>query len=124
VGKTPDEFAFDLYKLLVVAKDDLPSVAHIYHDCTANSASALAGVDAAMTRPAYFGGSLGPVHDSWVALHDAVQKILEDTGINLDDTATALDQAARQYEATDTAAAKALRDLIAQDGDPGRAVDR
>ena len=118
MGKTGEALAADLYKLLVVARNDLPSVADAYHDCAKHSGSAGSGVATAMTRPAYFGGTLGPVHDAWVNLHDKVHKYLADTGRNLDDTGAALELAANQYHDTDTEAGKALDGLLSQNGNP------
>ncbi|WP_213453862.1 hypothetical protein [Rhizomonospora bruguierae] len=118
MGKTGEALAADLYRLLVVARNDLPSVADAYHECAKHSGSAGTGAAAAMTRPVYFGGRLGPVHDAWVDLHEKVHRHLAVTGENLDDAAAALELAARQYHDTDATAGQKLDALLKQNGDP------
>ncbi|MGK3199780.1 hypothetical protein [Amycolatopsis sp. MEPSY49] len=58
-----------------------------------------------MRRPEQFGGdTLGPVYQAYLSLHDTVLGYLSETRTNLDDTATALDKAARHYAAIDQSA--------------------
>jgi hypothetical protein len=113
------DLGVDLYKLRVVAKDDLPSVSAIYGDAVAKYGLARSALDGAMTRPDHFGGgTLGPVHGAWVDLHDAAAKIMKDTKTNLDETAAALAEAADLYAATDQAAAAEFHRLLAERGEP------
>lgn len=113
------DLGVDLYKLLVVAKDDFPSVSAIYGDAVAKYGQARSALDGAMTRPDHFGGeTLGPVHAAWVELHGAVAKFMKDTQTNLDETAASLADAVQAYEATDRAAAKEFDRLLAERGEP------
>jgi hypothetical protein len=82
------DLAVDLYRMLVVAKDDLPSVSTVYGDVIAKYGQARSGLDGAMTRPDHFGGgALGPVHAAWIELHGAAVKFMTDTQTSLNDTA-------------------------------------
>jgi hypothetical protein len=108
----------DLYKLLVVGKDDLPSVAAIYGEAVQMFGNTAKVAADAMRRPEYFGGSLGRVHDSWMALRDTVNRFLSDTQGSLDDTGHALVLAVGAYEASDTVARDKLRSLRQQNGEP------
>jgi hypothetical protein len=111
--------ALDLYDLYTVAKDDLPSVAAIYGDVVARYASARSALDSAMTRPHHFGGgTLGPVHAAWADLHDTAAKFMNDTQRNLDETAAALTEAVKLYEATDHAARDRFNELLNERGEP------
>lgn len=112
------DLGVDLYKLLVVAKDDLPSVSAIYGDAVAKYGQARFGLDAAMGRPDHFGGDPGPVHAAWVDLYTAAEKFMKDTQVNLDDTATALVKAVDAYQAMDRGAAEELRRLRSERGEP------
>ena len=110
------DLGVDLYKLQVVAKNDLPSVAAIYTDA-GNQFSAVANsVDGVMRRPDYFGDTLGPVHSAWVALRDAAASVLATTASSLTDTASVLADCAQRYADTDSAAAQEFNKLCAQDG--------
>jgi hypothetical protein len=109
----------DLYKLLVVAKDDLPSVSAIYGDVVANYGRARSALDGAMTRPEHFGGgALGPVYTAWSDLHGAAAKFMTDTHTNLGETAAALAKAVDMYKESDQGAASQLDRLLAERGDP------
>ena len=112
------DLGVDLYKLLVVAKDDLPSVSAIYGDAVAKYAQVRSELDGVMARPDHFGGDPGPVHAAWVALHGAAAKFMRDTRTNLDDTASALAKAVTVYEANDKGAAEELQRLQAERGEP------
>ena len=112
------DLGVDLYKLLVVAKDDLPSVSAIYGDAVAKYGHARSGLDGVMARPDHFGGDPGPVHAAWVALHGVAAKFMQETRTNLDDTATALVKAVAAYEAIDGGAAEELHRLQAERGEP------
>jgi uncharacterized protein YukE len=117
----PDQGAdlgFDLYKLLVVAKNDLPSVAAIYDDATARFRMIGGSVADTMRRPDHFNGTLGPVYTSWVSLHDTVASMLSSTESSLNDTSKVLADAANRYAETDSAAAKRFADLRHQIGEP------
>src|SRR3954468_19207538 len=113
------DLAVDLYRMLVVAKDDLPSVSAVYGDVIAKYGHARSGLDAAMTRPDHFGGgALGPVHAAWIELHSAAAKVMTDSQSSLTDTAAALAKAVEMYSANDRAAADQLHKLIAERGEP------
>ena len=75
------DLGVDLYKLLVVAKDDLPSVSAIYGDAVAKYGHARSGLDGVMARPDHFGGDPGPVHAAWVALHGVAAKFAQRLGV-------------------------------------------
>ncbi|HEV7950157.1 MAG TPA: hypothetical protein VGP24_10350 [Glaciihabitans sp.] len=99
------EFGVDLYELEKVAKVDFPIVSADYGDAIGTCDRVRGEVDRAMRRPEQFGGdALGPVYRAYLELHDAVAGLLKETKANLDDTATALDKAARHYAETDHAA--------------------
>jgi hypothetical protein len=109
----------DLYKLLVVAKDDLPSVSAIYGDVVAEYGRARSALDGAMTRPDHFGGgALGPVYAAWSDLHGAAAKFMTDTQSNLEETAAALAKAVDMYKESDQGAAGQLDRLLAERGEP------
>jgi hypothetical protein len=113
------DLAVDLYRMLVVAKDDLPSVSAVYGDVIAKYGQARSGLDGAMTRPDHFGGgALGPVHAAWIELHSAAAKFMTDSQSSLNDTAAALAKAVEMYSANDRAAADQLHKLIAERGEP------
>ena len=115
----PDQGAdlgVDLYKLQVVAKNDLPSVAAIYAESGSQFSAVANSVDGVMRRPAYFGDTLGPVHSAWTALRDAVASMLATTASSLGDTASVLADCAQRYADTDHAAAQEFDKLCAQDG--------
>jgi hypothetical protein len=112
------DLGVDLYKLLVVAKDDLPSVSAIYGDAVAAYNRARSGLDAAMQRPDHFGASPGPVHDAWTQLFDTAVKFLSDTHTNLDATAAALTKAVDMYAATDKEAADKFHSMLNERGEP------
>lgn len=71
-----------------------------------------------MRRPDRFGGSPGPVHRAWVALHADAAKFLTDTESSLTDTGESLRQAVDQYAATDHAAKVELDRLRQTVGEP------
>jgi uncharacterized protein YukE len=109
----------DLYKLLVVAKDNLPSIAAEYREAASKLRAVLSSLDGVMRRPELFGGgSLGPVHSAWVALHADAAELLADTESSLTDTGEALNQAVNQYAATDHAAKAELDRLRQTVGEP------
>ncbi|MDQ3577849.1 MAG: hypothetical protein M3443_09670 [Actinomycetota bacterium] len=112
------DLGVDLYKLLVVAKDNLPSVAAVYSEAVSKYESALGGVAGAMTRPDHFGGALGPVYQSWVSLHTVAAKVLSDTESSLEATALSLSQAIDLYASTDQAAAAEFKRLREVNGEP------
>jgi excreted virulence factor EspC (type VII ESX diderm) len=113
------DLGVDLYRLYVVAKDDLPSVAAVYGDVLGKYDRARNGVAKAMTRPDHFGGgTLGPVHDAWTNLYGAAQKIMRDTQRNLEETATSLAEAANLYAEKDQGAADSFHKLLRERGEP------
>ncbi|MQA10149.1 MAG: hypothetical protein GEU98_16665 [Pseudonocardiaceae bacterium] len=99
------EFGIDLYELEKVAKEHFPAISTVYGDALGNCDRVLSTVDGAMRRPEHFGDGFGPVHKAYVELHNAAAGILKETRTNLDETAIALDKAARAYAETDQAAA-------------------
>lgn len=102
------ELAADLYKLLVVAKDDLPSVAAEYQVAKDHVDASLVGAANAMHRPAFFGGGQNPVYGAWVVLAETLSHLLGETRDSLDDTARALELAVSRYAEADTEAATEL----------------
>ncbi|WP_328607308.1 hypothetical protein OG943_46815 [Amycolatopsis sp. NBC_00345] len=103
------EFGVDLYELEKVAKVDFPVVSADYGDAIGSCDRVRGDIAQAMQRPEQFGGDgLGPVYQAYLDLHDAVTGFLKETKNNLDDTATALDKAARYYAGTDHAASDEL----------------
>ncbi|SDC42459.1 hypothetical protein [Actinokineospora iranica] len=119
MGEHGEEFGADLYKLLVVAKDNLPSVAAEYREAASKLGAVLSNLDGVLRRPDLFGGgSLGPVHAAWVALHADAAKFLSDTESSLTDTGEALAQAVNQYAETDHAAKVELDRLRQTVGEP------
>lgn len=99
------EFGVDLYELEKVAKVDFPTVAADYGDAIDSCDRVRGELAQVMQRPAQFGGdALGPVYQAYLDLHDTVTGFLKETKTNLDDTATALDKAARHYANNDQAA--------------------
>ncbi|WP_027344953.1 hypothetical protein [Hamadaea tsunoensis] len=118
-----DALGADLYKLLIVGQQDLPSIAEIYHEGVGDVDAAGGQAASAMNRPAYFGGgSGGPVHDSWAALQQTVQSLLKQTASNLDDTGHALVLAVNAYAAADTGARDKLTSLRSVNGEPKATV--
>ncbi|WP_405164384.1 WXG100 family type VII secretion target [Nocardia sp. NBC_01499] len=92
----------ELYELEKAAKADFPVISDDYGTTIGHCDRVRAEVDQAMRRPAYFGGDpLGPVHQAYLDLHDTVAGFLKETKTNLNDTAAALDRAARYYAQTD-----------------------
>lgn len=112
------DLGVDLYKLLVVAKNDLPSVAAIYTDAGSRFSAVAGSVGGVMHRPDQFGGTLGPVYSAWVALHDVAASVLATTAASLTDTASVLADSAQRYADTDHAAAQTFDNLRRQDGEP------
>lgn len=112
------DLGVDLYKLFVVAKNDLPSVAAVYTDARKQFSATAGLVDGVLRRPAHFGDAFGPVHSAWVALHDMAASILATTESSLTDTASVLADSAQRYADTDHAAAQMFDKLRRQDGDP------
>ncbi|MGW5715517.1 WXG100 family type VII secretion target [Amycolatopsis sp. NPDC003865] len=99
------EFGVDLYELEKVAKVDFPTVSADYGDAIGSCNRVRSDLAQVMRRPERFGGDpLGPVYQAYLNLHDTVLGFLNETRANLDDTATALDKAARHYAETDQAA--------------------
>ena len=110
------DLGVDLYRLQVVAKNDLPSVAAIYTDADSQFSAVASSIDGVMRRPAYFGDTLGPVHSAWVALQDAAASVLATTASSLADTASVLADCVQRYADTDQAAAQEFNKLCTQDG--------
>lgn len=114
-----DALGADLYRLLVVANRDLPSISEIYHVCLSQADQVTPHIDAVMHRPDFFGtGDYGPVREPWVVLHGLLRWFLAQTAANLSDTAAVLKMAVDAYRATDDRAAAKLRALCAADGYP------
>lgn len=99
------EFGVDLYELEKVAKVDFPTISADYGDAIGSCNRVRGDLARVMRRPEQFGGdTLGPVYQAYLSLHDTVLGYLNETRTNLDDTATALDKAARHYAETDQSA--------------------
>ena len=118
MADTGKELGADLYRLLVVAKNCLPSVAGEVHEAKARVDKSAAAVGDAMKRPDFFGGAQGPVHGAWVALHQSLSRFLADTEDSLDDTGRALELAVSRYAESDRAAADELARLRRDNGEP------
>lgn len=99
------EFGVDLYELEKVAKVDFPTISADYGDAIGSCNRVRGDLARVMRRPEELGGdTLGPVYQAYLSLHDTVLGYLNETRTNLDDTATALDKAARHYAETDQSA--------------------
>lgn len=113
------DFAVDLYELDIAAKDDLPTVADIYQDAIGKLNRVADGLSNAMRRPAHFGGdTLGPVHQSYVGLQKASEKLLKETRRNLDDTAKELGETVKLYAKADNEANQEFQKLLSRRGKP------
>ncbi|PPK67021.1 hypothetical protein CLV40_10817 [Actinokineospora auranticolor] len=99
------EFGVDLYELEKVAKVDFPVIAADYADAIGSCERLRSDLAQVLQRPEQFGGgTLGPVYQAYLELHDTVTGYLKETKTNLDDTAAALDRAASRYAETDEVA--------------------
>ncbi len=99
------EFGVDLYELEKVAKVDFPTISADYGDAIGSCNRVRGDLARVMRRPEQFGGdTLGPVYQAYLSLHDTVLGYLGETRTNLDDTAMALDKAARHYAEIDQSA--------------------
>ena len=113
-----DNLGTDIYGLWRAGRGSVPSVAAEYATANGFVARTDDTMDAAFRRPDRFGGTFGPVYDSWRALRDELQTILGNTADNLELTAEALCLAATEYARSDTDA-KAKFDALKRDsGDP------
>jgi hypothetical protein len=117
VPKSGVDLGVDLYDLEKVAKDYLPTVAGVYEDVLARCQRIDEGLAEAPRLPDEFGGG-DTVSVAYRGLSFAAKHVLEWTGRYLDQTATALDQAAELYAATDEAAAAELNRRTAELGVP------
>lgn len=104
------EFGVDLYELEKIAKEQFPAISAAYGDVLAQCDRAYGMADDAMRRPDHFGGDrLGPVHKALAEMHGVVVGLLRETKANLDETAQALDTAARKYAEMDHEAGAELK---------------
>ncbi|MFI6044251.1 hypothetical protein ACIA8C_21655 [Nocardia sp. NPDC051321] len=110
-------FGVELYELEKVARGDFPKISGDYSNAIDDCDHVHSDVAQAMQRPENFGGGpCGPVYQHYLDLHEAVVGFLKETKTNLDDTATALDKAARYFAGTDRAAAAEMNRRV--HGDP------
>ncbi len=115
MGDTGQKLGVDLYELLKVAKDHLPTISGEYSTAIGGFDKASTDVAAAMSRPAYFGGdSLGPAHPAYLEFSGAIEAYLATMRITLDDTSTVLLQAIKAYTDTDAEAAARFNSLRTQ----------
>ncbi len=111
-------FGVDLYRLEKVAKDHLPTVSLVYDNALGKAKAAEAALDGMSSVPEQFQGAGGPVSQAYGQMHGAVIGVLTSTRTSLDETATALHEAAMLYAENDQAAADKLHELIEERGKP------
>lgn len=110
MAKTGAALGADLYRLHVMAKDNLPAVAAEYRAAAGSVAQTDSGLGA-FTRSTPFNGPQGVARGAWVELRDTIERILKETDDNLMDTAEALTLAVEAYSASDYEAKRVLDDL-------------
>ncbi|MFI6044708.1 hypothetical protein ACIA8C_23980 [Nocardia sp. NPDC051321] len=113
-------FGVDLYELEKVAKADFPTISGDYSAAIGGCDRVRGEIAQVMRRPEQFGGdSLGPVYRAYLDLHDTIAGFLKETRVNLDDTAVALDKAARYFAGTDREAAAEMNRRVHDDPETG-----
>ncbi|MFI6044181.1 hypothetical protein ACIA8C_21300 [Nocardia sp. NPDC051321] len=116
MGVSDIRFGVELYELEKAAKADFPQIALDYSIAIGSCRSVTDQLAQVMDRPAFFGGDAkGPVYNAYLALHETVLSFLTDTVKNLEDTATALDNAAQYFAVNDHAAADEMNRRIRDD---------
>lgn len=108
----------DLFRLLRMAKANLPDIAAEYAAAAGELGQTENGLAAAFARPAQFGGAQGPAYGSWLDVRDLIKQFLSDTGTNLTDTSHALLLAVDAYSSTDAGAAAEFNRLKSHNGYP------
>jgi hypothetical protein len=119
-GDSGDLLAVDLYELLKVAEDYVPSVADLFNTALTGLRSASTSLGAAMQRPDYFWGATSPVQQPLLDLMHTVDGFVAGTKAALDDTGRALVTAVDRYAESDDRARQALAFKRAHDGEPHR----
>lgn len=109
-GKTGRELAFELNKLLIAGKRDLPAVAQDYRQARNNVSRAADGANAAFVRPDQFGGTTG-AYNTWEDLRKELEGILGETTTNLELVGEALCLCADEYAKADNEARDALEQI-------------
>lgn len=112
------DLGVDLYDLKQVAKSDLPTVFDVYGDAMSKESNANNAMEGIPKLPGQFTGDHGSVSENYATLHGGVAKVLKETRDNLHDTARALDEAADLYAETDQGAARELKRLTDDRGEP------
>lgn len=112
-----DNLGTDIYGLWRAGRDGVPRVAAQYAIANRAVAATDDTMDAAFRRPDHFGGTYGPVYDSWRALRDEFQTMLGNTAENLELVAEALCLAATEYAKTDEGARAKFDELKRNSGD-------
>lgn len=103
-----DVLAADLYALLEVAKDDLPSVSELFNTALTGLRSASTSLGPPMHRPDCFWGSTSPVQQPLLDLMTTVDGFVAGTTTALDDAGHALAIAVDRYADTDDQARQSL----------------
>ncbi|MFI6170776.1 hypothetical protein ACIBCN_28605 [Nocardia sp. NPDC051052] len=110
----------DLHRLEQAAKAHFPAISADYGETIGNCDRVRGEVEQVMRRPEQFGGdTLGPVYRVYLDLHDTVMGFMKETRTNLDDTATALDRAARMFAGMDREAADEMNRRVHDDPELG-----
>lgn len=104
------EFGADLYRIWLVGKKHLPTVADSLAETRGKVLRSELG-DAAFRRPDVFGGGLGPAHQAIADLREQLSRMLDETSTNMHLTGDALVLAADAYAASDTAARDRLNEM-------------
>ena len=119
-GDTGDVLAVDLYELLKVAEDYVPSVADLFGTANSGLRSASTSLGTAMHRPDYFWGGTSPVQQPLLNLMQAVDGFVAGTKEALDETGHALVIAVQRYAEGDDVARQALAGKVQTQGEPHR----
>jgi hypothetical protein len=119
-GDTGDLLAADLYELLKVAENYVPSVADLFGTALGGLRSASSSLGTAMHRPDYFWGATSPVQQPLLDLMHTVDGFVAGTQTALDDTGRALVTAVHRYAEGDDVAQQALAIKVQREGEPHR----
>ncbi len=103
------ELGADLFRIDLVGREDLPTVAGEYRYAVENIDHAGVVGPTVMGRPAFFGADR--VSSAWADLRGTLEKILRESEGALEDTGRALMLAVAQYSAADQEAAAELARL-------------
>ena len=103
-----NDIGADLYKLHLMATQNLPDVAAQY-EAAAFSVEDVGHASSVFLRSAEFGGTFGPVQQPWSELQGIVRQYLADSANYLRESATSLCDAVRILADADHAAGATYR---------------